>query len=166
MTLPQFERGYEYDELMGSDKRSEGVWRYLLNEDISIQIPHIAGRKGSISFRDSKRREWARIDGDVLTIREGYSWNGASPKWWFLGRWWGTPDYPTTRLAALTHDVLFQFVNVADWPIPYKSCNDIFFDIMKASGFKFSGIYHGAVRLFGKSFAGKFPARGEHSVIL
>ena len=166
MTLPEFELDFEYQELRGSSKESGGVWRYKLFEDISIIIPHLAGHTRSISFRDAKRREWARIDGQVLTIREGYSWNGASPKVWFLGRWWGTPDYPATRLASLCHDIFYQFVNVADWPIPYKTCNDLFFDIMRASGFKWTCIYHGAVHRFGKKFAGEFPSKGEHSVLL
>lgn len=167
MTLPEFELDFEYQELRGSSKESGGVWRYKLFEDISIIIPHLAGHTRSISFRDAKRREWARIDGQVLTIREGYVWNGCSPTRYFpIIGWIGTPTPPSVRLASLVHDAMFQFVNVADWPIPYKTCNDLFFDIMRASGFRWTCIYHGAVHRFGKRFAGEFPSRGEHSVVL
>jgi len=78
----------------------------------------------------------------------------------------GTPDFEPTRLGSLFHDVCFQFLRVADWPLQIDTCNDLFHAIMAQQGFKLANTYLGVVRDFGERFAGKYPRQGEHSVIL
>lgn len=166
MKLPEFAQGIHYEELRGSHPHSHGDYRFRLLADVTLQLSALALHTRSISFRDAKRNEWARIDGDKLTIRRCYAWNGASPKWWLLGRWMGTPDFEPTRLATLVHDVCFQFLRVADWPLQIDACNTLFYQIMVQQNFKLANTYFGAVTDFGERFAGKYPRQGEHSVVL
>lgn len=161
MKLPLFTRAVHYRMLRG------GNFRFDIPADVSLRVPFLAGHTESISFRDYRNVEWARIDRDVLTARAGYAWNGASPCWWVgLGRWgfWaGTPTPHECVLATLFHDICFQFVRTHLWPIPICECNALFHDIMVFQGFKFAHTYHGAVVDFGERFAGDYPKRGEFS---
>lgn len=163
MNLPEFVLGSQYRELRG------GNYRFELLTDISVVVPYLVkiDHTPCVSFRDNRKKEWARLTGAALTIRAGYRWNGSSPKWWVpLIGWVGTPDPIPTRLASLVHDVCFQFLRTADWPIPYEECNSLFHQIMVALNFKRANTYHGAVKDFGKLFCGNYPAKGEHSVLL
>lgn len=161
MILPEFHRATHYHPLRG------GRFRFELLRDVSIRIPALGCHTASISFRDFRNVEWARIDGDILTARAGYAWNGASPCRWIgigkLGFWLGTPTPHECVLATLFHDICFQFLRTHYWPIPICQCNGLFHDIMVAAGFKFASTYHGAVEDFGELFAGKYPKRGEFS---
>lgn len=163
MIVPAFDSNRHYIELRGGSSRFE------LNGDVALTVPYLERIKhrGHISFRDAKKHEWANIADATLVVRGPYRWNGASPKWWLpLVGWVGTPDPPATRLATLVHDVCFQFLRTADWPIPYEECNALFHQIMVAHNFKRANTYHGAVKDFGKLFCGDYPAKGEHSIIL
>jgi len=167
LKLPEFAEGIHYEELRGSDPHSNGRYRFRLLQDVSIRVPCLVDRTGDvISFRSRDGREWAQCADGVLTVRWGYAWNGASPKKWCLGRWWGTPDFEKTRLATLFHDVCFQFLRVRDWPMGIHECNRLFYSVMEQQDFKLANTYFGAVTDFGEMFAGKHPLQGEHSVII
>lgn len=164
MNLPPFVLGTHCVELRG------GEFRFESSDDVRLVIPALtdAGHAARISFRDYRNREWVRIEGDVMIIRKGYRWNGASPKRWVLFRWVGTPDFPGTLLATLVHDVCFQFFRTYYWPeaLGFVASNTLFQQIMKAAGFRWFNTYHGAVRDFGKLFTDEYPRRGEYSVLL
>jgi len=164
LTLPEFAQGIHYTELKGSSPESNRTYRFKLLADVSLRVPKLAQHEKRLSFRDVDRREWAEIRRDLITVRVGYAWNGSSPKWWvpLLG-WVGTPDPEPTRLATLFHDVSFQFLRTAGWPLPIVACNDLFCSIMTQQGFRWAETYFGAVTDFGERFAGKYPKRGEHS---
>lgn len=169
LSLPIFRQNSQYTELRGDDLRSGGEYRFILEDDISIPISSLKKESllgVTISLRDAYRTEWAQVKGGRLTIRKGYAWNGASPKKWAFCRWWGTPDFKATRLATLVHDVCFQFLRVSDFPLTILECNQLFYDIMKTKNFKLANIYFGAVEDFGERFAGKYPRKGEHSLII
>jgi len=160
MTLPDFTEGIHYRQLKG------GNYRFELTKNITLSLPYMTNTK-RLSLRDCERKEWVRIIGNRYTISAGYRWNGSSPKWWVpLIGWVGTPDPVATRLASCFHDTAFQFLRVADYPLGYDEANEIFHDIMLAAGFRFAGMYHGAVKDLGQYFFSDYPERGEHSVIL
>jgi hypothetical protein len=164
MILPEFTEGVHYRQLRG------GKYRFELLRDVAVCLPQLAGHAAHLSCRDAMRREWVRIERARYTIRAGYRWNGASPKKWVgigtFGFWVGTPDPIDSRLGSCWHDTAFQFLRVADFPIVFAAANEIFRDILRASGFRRAETWHGAVQDFGKHFVSEFPERGEHSVIL
>lgn len=166
LVLPEFAEGVHYRQLRG------GRYRFELLADVSIKIPCMAGASDSISFRDCKNVEWARIDGDTLTGRTPYAWNGASPCWWvnlgICGFWAGTPTPYPVVMATLYHDICFQFLRTYHWPrqLSFSACNELFRDIMIQQGFRLANAYYGAVTDFGQFFAGDYPRRGEFSQIV
>lgn len=168
LSLPEFAQGIHYAEMRGDHPDSNGIYRFKLLADVALRLPSLATHTLDISLRDVLRREWGRITGDTVIIRKGYAWNGATPKRWcrILKRWIGVPDFEPTRLATLYHDIFFQFVRVADFPLTVNNCNEVFFQIMSQQGFKLANTYFGAVKDFGERFAGKYPKQGEHSVVL
>ena len=165
MKLPLFLKDLHYDELRGDDPRSKGEYRFQLFGDVVIKIKGL-GSKPPASFRDRDGLEWACVSGSCLIIRKGYAWNGATPKKWLLGRWWGTPDFRKTHLATLVHDVCFQFLRTAHFPLDVRQCNSVFLSIMVAQKFRLANVYHGAVTDFGKLFTGEYPKKGEYSTLL
>lgn len=110
-------------------------------------------------FSDSRGNHWLTIDwkGNI-TIQKNYSWDGCTPKLFKIGKYWvGTPDgriskrtgKPQAYYASLIHDVLYQFMKSSKMPFTRKEMDDFFKVILKRDGFKFSGLYYTAVRLFG-----------------
>lgn len=121
-------------------------YRFRLLEDVTIDIgPRLSGKH---AWCDGSK-EWAVVSKGAITIRKGYSWDGASPKFRLLGRWVGTPDFEGTRLAALVHDCLYQFMDLECMPIDRRDADWIFGSLMKEAGFPVAGIYFGAVAVFG-----------------
>lgn len=91
-----------------------------------------------------------------LTVTQGYSWNGCSPKFCFFDLLLGTPDgvvdketgRPKTYFASMVHDALYQFLRV-DSPISRRQADGCFLRLMGSSGFSLRYIYWLAVRMFG-----------------
>lgn len=166
LTIPPFKEGVHYERLKGTDPRSNRKYRFILLKDVTLEVPMLAGRTARISFRDVRQKEWARVSGSKLIMRAGYAWNGATPCFWFLFCWVGTPTPPPVVLPTLVHDICFQFLLCANWPIPFKEANDLFLALLKIHDFRLANTYYGAVRDFGSRFTGEYPARGEHSYTL
>jgi hypothetical protein len=164
MKLPDFIEGIHYKEL------KYGKYRFELLVDIYFRVPYLKeiNYEGKISFRDSHKKEWVRIDKDVYIIRAGYQWNGCTPKKLLpiLKIWVGTPDFEKTRFASCWHDTSFQFFHVAGFPLPLEICNSTFRDILRARNFKLAETWHGAVKDFGSLSLGDSPRNGEYSVII
>lgn len=91
---------------------------------------------------------WATLEGDILTIMEGYTFDGCSPCFKILGRYVGTPTPARSIAAAAIHDCLRQFLGQPCLEYNRKDTDDIFYNIMRSTGFRGAKIYHGAVAGF------------------
>lgn len=155
-----FLEGLDYRELRG------GRYRFQLLEAVTVILDHDPGR--DVDFADGEGKVWMRLRGRLLTIEAGYAWNGASPKWWAMGRWWGTPDPERSRLGSLFHDCLRQF-DATEHSFTSIEIDACFWDIMRLSRFCGGDIYHGAVRKLGGAYAKASrgdKAREEKSFLL
>lgn len=124
------------------------VWRFSILCDIYIPLSYNTGIHAD--FFDKDHRKWMTIDGDIIIIYKGYSWNGCSPKRCIFGKWIGTPDWKETRLASLVHDALCQFFSCNHFLMTKRDVDLIFYHIMNMSNFKLRDIYYGAVNKFGE----------------
>jgi hypothetical protein len=155
-----FAPGIEYRYLRPHEGR--GIYRFetIRKTTYPLHFDH-----PDVRFVDVHGIEWARIEGNLLSIRTGYAWNGCSPKRQWCGIWWGTPDFMFTRRASLVHDVLFQVSGCKHFRATMEQCNEVFRRIMVRDGGTAAmvGIYHAAVQRFGGSFFGKVDGnvRGE-----
>ena len=85
-------------------------------------------------------------------IKKGWSWDGAT----------SAPDgpkdpykdgYPLIWLATLIHDLgLYHLRTESDFPYKKSQIDNFFFSIMIKRGFKLSGVYFLAVRVYGFTF--------------
>lgn len=148
---PLFLEGEHFRRNLKAGKK----WRFttLRTTRIKIDVPI----DETVSFRDRDGVEWMRLSptacGKTLkTIREGYSWDGATC----------VPDCGLF-LATLNHDSDYQFRRTEHFPFSRRECDDAFLDLMKLDGFKFAMIYWQGVRKFGGLFKGD---NGEWSKIL
>lgn len=161
VTLPEFAEGYHYTQLRG------GKYRFKLLDDVELRLPVLQHHRNNVSFRDYTGKEWMRIQGDLVTIRSGYSWNGCSPCIWVpLIGWVGTPTPYPVIMASLFHDALYQFLWTQFFPLRREQCDQVFYAIMDASKFRWKHTYFGAVTDFGKFFAGHTPGGGDHSFLI
>jgi len=127
---------------------SEGdKYRFTLESDLSLRVK--GHQFGQHVFRDCDGQEWLRLDGEVLTVRKKYSWDGASPKFKLGPFWLGTPDFEGTRLGTLVHDVLYQFLHVSCFPLKRNECDRLFGEIMRSEGCGWWWTYSRVVLVFG-----------------
>lgn len=108
--------------------------------------------------------EWVTMytSGEVVikgTNKNGYSWDGCSPKMYFMGGIIGTPDgelisdfpesidKPITYYASMLHDVLYQ--NKATLPYSRADVDLEFKRQLELKKFKFASVYYFFVRKFG-----------------
>ena len=122
-------------------------YKWTLPEDVTIVIP----KKYALPDFEN---EWVTIKNNVMTIHQGYSWDGCSPKRIIfdkiiLGTWDG-PVRSGRQICyypSLFHDVLCQF-KIGD----RETADKIFKWSLKVEGFIFRGPYYSAVRVFGTFF--------------
>ena len=89
------------------------------------------------------------------SYKDGYAWDGCSPKRHFLHFIVGIPDgkldyrteKPITYFASMVHDIIYQFKSELD--ISRKETDVIFRLNLKEAGFLWTGVYYLAVRMFG-----------------
>ena len=138
-TAPEFVEGKEFR------RNRDRKWRYTTLVPIQVIIDARINR--SIVFTDEDGKIWAGMEKvgfkTLLTIVKGYSWDGATC----------APDF-NQQLAALVHDVLYQFLHTEHFPFSRRECDDAFYDLMKLSKFPLARVYRRAVRIFGGHFAG------------
>ena len=133
-----------------------GVYVYCIKEDYRYQSS-IKGRKF-----DS---DWFKLEEDGTVIvkgsnKEGYAWDGCSPKIKIKDIYFGTPEgvlnfetgQSKTYYASLIHDVFYQFSKEIKSFISRKEVDEEFYIILKENKFSFAKIYYRAVRLFGWLF--------------
>lgn len=141
------------------NRKAGKKWRYTTLRTTRLLLDILIAE--TISFRDRNGVEWMRLEPTAcgktkMTIREGYSWDGATM----------VPDCGL-YLETLVHDVLYQFRRTAHFPrqLTRRACDDAFLDLMKLGGMPLplALIYWRGVRMFGCAFKGE---NGEWSKVL
>lgn len=160
--LPAFRLGEHYREL--SPEEGKRRWRWETVKPVTLELA-FPGWKEEIAFLDGRGIERAVLIGNRWTMHPGYAWNGCSPKRWVpcLG-WIGTPDTPDNLLGSAFHDLGCQFVETKHFPLSRAQVDELFGLILRRSGFKWAGLYSGAVKDFGPLFKG--PGDGSRSVLI
>ena len=114
----------------------------------------------------------------TLVLKQGYAWNGCSPKFEILGMVFGTPEgglpgsaeepmikrnlqglgfgnvdwlKPRTYYASLVHDGLYQISNTHGARMNRKIVDRLFYTMLEAYRFRAARIYYWIV-----DFAGRF----------
>lgn len=136
-----------------------GVYVYCLKKDY-LYHSSIKGHR----FEN----EWFKLgeDGAVLikgTNRNGYAWDGCSPKFKIKDIYFGAPEAvlnpgtgeSKTFHASLIHDVFYQFGGELKAFVKRQQVDHEFYAILKEEDFRFAGIYYYAVRLLGWLFWGR-----------
>jgi hypothetical protein len=146
-SAPPFLEGEHYH-------RRAGRWVYVVEDPVDIVFDLLLF--GTVSFRDSSGREWARFTGNVLTVREGYAWDGPT----------SAPKFRGAMLASLVHDVLYQFLFTEHMRvrISKEDADNAFYDIMRLERFALRGVYYFAVKSFGKCYLR--DRNNVHSVLI
>ncbi len=121
---------------------SGGRYRFCLTADLAVDLG--LGLNGNHVLRDGET-DWAILRGDILTIFEGYAFDGCSPAWQIFGRWFGTPTPRKAVAAAAVHDCLRGYLGLDCLHYTRKDTDDVFWNMLKAEGFPMGGVYHGAV---------------------
>ena len=102
--------------------------------------------------------EWLQIkpNGKIIvkgTNKEGYSWDGCSPKFVVFDLLIGTNDgrmvnnYPITYYASMLHDILYQYKKEIEFT--RKQVDMEFKRQLEIKKFKLSSVYYFFVRCFG-----------------
>lgn len=139
-----------------------GRYRFILMENVRLYVNGLTQDRERIIFYDGDGNEWMRWDRLGVMMASGYAWNGCSPKRKWLGVWWGTPDFESTRAAALFHDGFYQFHATKHFWLSRQECDEIFRDlVMDCGDDDLARIYYFAVREFG-AWSGRCD-HGEHS---
>ena len=140
--------------------KSKKRWLFQLEKDYSFKSEEVSIQPNEdLEFRDECHSLWLEIKEDgTITVKEGYAWDGCSPKFNILDLFWvGTPDgaidegKPITYYASLVHDALGQFRKEEEMPFNRKQRDFIFAEMLE--GFTFQKLYYMAVRIFGSLYS-------------
>lgn len=132
------------------------VYKFVHNNDEFIRTTIIGKTYSSANkFIELKQDGTLLINGAHCN---GYAWDGCTPKWEFLDFTLGTPDgrfdylteKPITYYASMIHDAIYQ--HKKEIPISRKSADQIFYQILKESGFMWARLYYIFVRVAGGIF--------------
>lgn len=122
-------------------------WLFQLAQDYSWDASDLIADK--VNFANP----WLNIRNGVITVTEGYAWDGCSPKCSIADLWViGTPDgrldegLPITYYASLVHDALMQFRT--SLPITHQQATVIFDAMLKERKFTWRKLYVWAVSQF------------------
>lgn len=124
--------------------RTNRVRKYTLEKSESRYIECLKG----IQFSN----EWLTIDDGYATVKAGYSWNGATPKFKLYGKVLSTPDGKEDQLkkATLWHDVLYQFSKqLQNLGVLRKDVDLLFLRDLVDKAWNYAILYYRIVRLFG-----------------
>ena len=123
-------------------------WLFKLSADYSWNAA------GFISIDITFDNPWLKIHNGVITVKQGYAWDGCSHKWVIADLWViGTPDgrlhhgLPITYHASLIHDALTQFRAVL--PVTHQQATAIFDAMLKERRFFWRKLYVWAVSILG-----------------
>jgi len=136
------------------------VWKFVEHEDLMYQTDILKGRSCNFNWLSLTPEGMLTVKG---TFHKGYAWDGCTPKFNFLYITWGIFDgqlikhkngkyRPYTYYASMVHDVLYQYRRCV--PVTRKEADLIFYDMLKATGFRWSWLFYAGVRGFGWVFFG------------
>jgi len=136
------------------------VWKFVHHTDYVYTTDLLKNR--TCDFK------WLNIsDNGSITVKgsykNGYAWDGCTPKWNLIHITWGIfdgklirfgkGDYkPYTYYASMVHDALYQYKRCV--PVTRKETDLIFYIMLKESGYMWAYLYYIGVRLFGGCFKG------------
>ena len=117
---------------------------YKLKQDLCV----FSKRTGNVNFANS----FLTIYKGYINVKEGFEWNGCTDA---RDGAIGANGLPSSWIASCVHDALYRSPNC---PLPRKTKDLIFYDLLKQVNFKFLGIpasymYYLGVRIFGGFFA-------------
>jgi len=129
------------------------VYIYCIRENYRYQ--------SSITGREFEN-EWFKLgpDGVIIikgTNRQGYAWDGCSPKLKIKDIYIGVPEavlnfvtgQSKTYYASLVHDVFYQFSKKVRSFIKRKEVDREFYAILRRDNFRFASLYYFFVRILG-----------------
>lgn len=85
------------------------IWKYVLAEDYKITLPQ------SFHFSEGIFAPYYQLEGHILTIREGYAWDGPSGL---------SIDTKNFMRGSLIHDCLYQMMNEGQLDKSYRKIAD------------------------------------------
>jgi hypothetical protein len=139
------------------NRKAGRKWRFTTLRTTRLMIDRYVDE--TISFRDRNGIEWMRMEPSACgktrgSIREGYSWDGATM----------VPDF-CLHLDTLVHDAFYQFRRTDHFPFSRRECDDAFLDLMKLGKTPnaLAMVYWRGVRTFGGAFRSQ---NGEWSKVL
>lgn len=127
------------------------IYKYQLDDDLVEQgVVDVGDRE--LYYGDDKGRWWLKLGPHYkITVRDGYAWDGCSPKFAKIGPlYFGTIDAKRNAKASCVHDALYQYGLVTGFPYKKKDADVTFYNILVKYGFKLAGLYHWAVDKFGR----------------
>jgi hypothetical protein len=135
--------------------RNSVKWLYRLDKNFSWDSQFISD-EDHVFFDDKGKVRLIIQRSGIITVTQGYAWNGCSPKFCLFDFLIGTPEgvvhkdseKPKTYYASLVHDALYQFLE-KELPLDRKQADGAFLRLMKESEFAPATLYWLAVRLFG-----------------
>jgi len=141
---------------------------YTLEESFSTLTP-VRGFKLEIKNPRTGQVYAKLMPSGKLTLLEGYTWNGCSPKFTIGSMVFGTPEgdlnlnimslyygKPKTYFGSAVHDALYQFSDYNLFEKSDRKVVDLLFkQYLSIAGFKNARLYYRVVRLTGWMFWGK-----------
>lgn len=136
---------------------------YTLRGNVTFQLQQSNRKRLKLYSKKGKLLAEISVTG-LLTVYEGYSWDGCSPKYMLefgncykmIGVSDGEYDpvtfLPQLYYASLVHDVLCQFFHTFRNNPPYTrlAIDKIFRNNMSSAGWLWKDVYYLAVRLYAK----------------
>lgn len=134
------------------------LWKYCLEKTITISITDRELVRRYSPYQGIIYHKWFTLIVAAnyinIVIKEGYAWDGCSPKFKLLGLivgiWDGPYSFythkPQAYYASLVHDVLCQFRT--SHKISRPDMDLIFYYLLKRDKFVLAPLYYVAVRLF------------------
>lgn len=122
--------------------------KFIERDIVSFYIPIEGIEYENIDFKLNSK--------GLFTLKPPYCWDGATPKFNFIGITWGSPDgkinmitgKPTYYYASMVHDI----INKSDLPITYKQWNNVALYIMKKDSHYLWRIYNWVNCTFGRFY--------------
>lgn len=127
----------------------------IIYEEVNIKNRYFYRLKGDyILFVPSLQNyifegEFLQVKNGNVIVKNGYAWNGNTPKTLFLGILFGTPDgfLGHTLEASLLHDALYQYGK--KFNLSRKEADKIYFEDLKRLDWQLAKVYNFFVRLLG-----------------
>ena len=127
---------------------------FRLDEDVKISTKRIKHKE---SWQSDKFHIFIENETTNITVKNGYEWDGCTPKFHLFDIVFGIPDgvpnpktnKPKAYFASCVHDILYEHAHILPSQITRKIADQIFYDELKKANFAPAKIYYFGVRVFG-----------------